>query len=78
MLSLVTAAEYQHRFDSASRARERDLLRSIREREASLEARAAELARVADRSARPARRVRAARPRPIGLRLDAAQACCVA
>lgn len=58
MLSLVTAAEQQYRFDTASRAREDAVLRSIRERQ---EAISAEPAR-----ARAPRAVPVASPRPVG------------
>jgi hypothetical protein len=65
MLSLVTAAEQQYRFDTDSRARESAVLSSIRDRA---------LARAAEESqARVVRRRdRVAWPRPIGAQAPAA------
>lgn len=70
MLSLVTAAELQYHFDADSRDREIARIRSIREREVSIAARQAELARVAS-----APRARAPWARPIGLQPATACAC---
>ena len=69
MLSLVTAAEQQYRFEAASRAHEEAVLRSIRDRELAL---ATESAR-----ARRARHTRETRPRPSGAQ-RAAPACATA
>ncbi|WP_137843029.1 hypothetical protein [Microbacterium sp. 2FI] len=66
MLSLVTAAEQQYRYDTAARDRELALLASIRER------RLAE-AMFAEAPVRLA--PRAAWARPIGVRLERAEVC---
>ncbi|QKJ18484.1 hypothetical protein [Microbacterium hominis] len=66
MLLLVTAAEYEHRHESARRAREHAIMVSIRERR---EARAAEAWADAARTLTARRVTRASWPRPIGAHL---------
>ena len=67
MLSTVFAAEAQFRLDSAARAREHAILGSIRERSEPL----------TPQGRMPAPRMAVSWPRPIGVRLDVADAAAI-
>lgn len=68
MLSLVTAAEHQYRFDASTRARENAIIAAIRHRQVDAMPPAPVIAV----------RTRSAWARPIGVRIERAPACDIA